>query len=127
MSPADENGALTIRVVEVAGEEGTEAVDGARLYDLLRPALVAGREVELDFRDVRTLSEPFLAAAVGALLRDVPFEDLLCRLVVSNITVRDLQGLRYVLEKSRDETTAYGCREAGATDSGAGADGSEKP
>ena len=47
------------------------------------------------------LTEPFLEAGFGRLLEDVPFDDLLHRLIVSNMTVRDVQGLRYVLERAR--------------------------
>ncbi len=115
MPPADGAEPLTIRVAEVVGEEGVESADGKRLYDRLHPVLLAGGEVELDFRGVEVLSEPFFEAAVGELLRDIPFEDLLSRLIVNNITVRDLQGLRYVLE--------HGCDMEGRAEE----DGPEKP
>ena len=52
---------------------------------------------------MEALTEPFLEAAVGRLLDDVPFDDLLHRLIVSNMTVRDVQGLRFVLERARQD------------------------
>lgn len=99
------NEPLTVRVADLIGDGGAE--EGRRLHDLIRPALAAGREVELDFAGVAAVTEPFLEAAVGRLLEDVPFDDLLHRLIVSNMTVRDVQGLRYVLERARGD--AEGC------------------
>ncbi len=90
-----------VRVAEFVGDGGAD--EGRRLCSLIRPAIVAGREVELDFAGVNELTEPFLEAAVARLLEDVPFDDLLHRLIVSNMTVRDVQGLRYVLERARDD------------------------
>lgn len=93
------DGPLVIRVAEVIGEGGEQ--DGARLNRLVAPALAAGGEVELDFEGVDAVTEPFLEAAVAPLLGEVPFDDLLRRLIVSNMTVRDVQGLRFVLERAR--------------------------
>ena len=93
------NGALTVRVAGIIGDGGAE--DGRRLHDLIRPVLAAGREVELDFAGVEGVTEPFLEAGFHRLLEDVPFDDLVHRLIVSNMTVRDVQGLRYVLERAR--------------------------
>ena len=104
------NGPLIVRMAEVIGDGG--AAEGKRLFDQIRPALAAGREVELDFAGVEMLTEPFLEAGFGRLLEDVPFEDLLHRLIVSNMTVRDVQGLRYVLERARgdvDDCPLGGC------------------
>lgn len=91
------------RIVEVVGTEGLSAEEGLRLYDLLHTALLEGGTVELDFGEMEELSEPFLDAAIGRLLLDIPYEDLLRRLVVCNVTVRHLQGVRWVLEHARDE------------------------
>jgi hypothetical protein len=93
------NGPLVIRVAEVIGEAGTD--EGTRLNRLIAPALAAGGEVELDFEGVDAVTEPFLEAAVAPLLEEVPFDELLRRLIVSNMTVRDVQGLRFVLERAR--------------------------
>ena len=98
MEPGNEP-LTVVRVAEVFGDGGAD--DGRRLCDLIRPALAAGREAELDFAGVESLTEPFLEAAVARLLEDVPFDDLVHRLIVSNMTVRDVQGLRYVLERAR--------------------------
>ncbi len=92
-----------VRIVDVVGTEGLSEKDGLRLYDLLHTALLEGGTVELDFGEVKELSEPFLEAAIGRLLLDIQYEDLLRRLVVCNVTVRHLQGVRWVLEHARDE------------------------
>jgi hypothetical protein len=94
---------LVVRVADLIGYGGGDADAGRRLNDLIRPALVAGREVELDFLGVDALTEPFLEAAVAGLLDEIPFDDLLCRMIVSNMTVRDVQGLRFVLERARQD------------------------
>lgn len=92
---------LVVKVADLIGGGGAD--EGRRLNDLIRPALAAGSEVELDFAGVSAVTEPFLEAAVAGLLDEVPFEDLLRRLIVSNMTVRDVQGLRYVLERARGD------------------------
>ena len=93
-----------IRVAEVIGDGGAD--EGRRLCDLIRPALAAGREVELDFAGVEAVTEPFLEAGFGRLLEVVPFDELVHRLIVSNMTVRDVQALRYVLERARGDDDA---------------------
>ena len=101
---AEESGeSHLVRIVDLVGPEGLTAEDGQRLYDRLHPVLRAGETVELDFAKVEELSEPFLDAAIGRLLDDIPYEDLLFRLIVCNITVRHLQGVRWVLEHARDD------------------------
>ncbi|KAF5034724.1 hypothetical protein DSECCO2_593160 [anaerobic digester metagenome] len=92
-----------VRIVDLVGPQGLRAEDGRRLYDQLHPALLGGETVELDFAEIEELSEPFLDAAIGRLLEDIPYEDILARLVVCNVTVRHLQGVRWVLEHARDE------------------------
>jgi hypothetical protein len=93
------NGPLIVRVAGIIGDGG--AAEGRRLYDRIRPALAAGREVELDFAGVEAVTEPFLEAGFGRLLEDVPFDDLVHLLIVNSMTVRDVQALRYVLERAR--------------------------
>jgi len=97
------NEPLVVRVAELVGYGGGGADEGRRLNERIRPALAAGREVELDFLGVDSVTEPFLEAAVAGLLDDLPFDDLLRRLIVSNMTVRDVQGLRFVLERARGD------------------------
>lgn len=111
METADEP--LVIRVVEIIGDGGTDG--GRRLNELIRPALAAGREVELDFLGVTAVTEAFLSAAVAGVLDEVPFDDLVRRLIVSNMTVRDVQGLRFVLERARqgDEGCPIGAAQPG--------------
>jgi hypothetical protein len=99
------NGPLVVRVAEIIKDTGGGADEGRRINDLIRPELAAGREVELDFLGVETVTEPFLEAAVATLLDEIPFDDLVRRLIVSNMTVRDVQGLRFVLERARGDVS----------------------
>ena len=91
-----------IRVAECAGEAGLGADGGERLARELLPVLLAGEEVELDFEGLGPLDKAFLDALVTPLLAELSFDELVTRLVVSQMTVRDLQGLRYVLESTVD-------------------------
>lgn len=93
------NAPVVVRVTDLIGENGED--EGRQLNELIRASLVAGRDVELDFHGVSALTEPFLMAAVAGLLDEIPFDDLLRRLIVSNMTVRDVQALRFVLERAR--------------------------
>lgn len=98
---------LVVRVAELIGYGAGGADEGRQLNERIRPALAAGREVELDFLGVDSVTEPFLEATIAGLLDDLPFDELLRRLIVSNMTVRDVQGLRFVLERARQD--APGC------------------
>ncbi|NLX48939.1 MAG: STAS-like domain-containing protein [Methanospirillum sp.] len=98
MNASPETGSTVIEVARVIGPRCVEEEDGRRLMALIRPVLLAGKEVELDFAGVESISVPFLAEAVGRLLEVVPLEEILRRLVVNHMTVRDVQALRYTLE-----------------------------
>jgi len=92
-----------VRIADVVGPRGLTAEEGRRLYDRLHPALLGGGTVEVDFGEVGEFTEPFLDAAIGRLLRDIPPGVLLSRLVVRNATVRQIEAVRWVLERaSRD-------------------------
>ena len=62
---------------------------------------MAGREVELDFLGVDALTEPFLEAGSAGSSTDSRSTTSCSRMIVSNMTVRDVQGLRFVLERAR--------------------------
>jgi hypothetical protein len=100
---------MTVEVARAVGGRCIDEEDGRQIYETIRPVLVRGGEVELDFAGVEAISAPFLTAAVAGLLEEIPIDDLLRRLFVNHMTVRDVQTLRSVLESRRDRDSVGDC------------------
>ena len=58
------------------GEDAITLDDGQSIYQQIKPELLAGHEVELDFDGVSVFAAPFFNAAIGQLLKDLRPEDL---------------------------------------------------
>ena len=78
-----------------------EADDGQKVYDLIKAALVEGRQVELSFLNVEILTTAFLNTAVGQLYRDFTEEQVKEALSVADITASGRVALRRVVETAK--------------------------
>ena len=58
------------------GEDAITLDDGQSIYQQIKPELLAGHEVELDFDGVSVFAAPFFNAAIGQLLKDLRPEEL---------------------------------------------------
>lgn len=107
---------MQVPVHDLTGDNAILRAKGQKLYDRVHPALVAGREVELDFTGVKVFSSPFLNVAIGQLLRDLTPETLNRLLRCENITPAGLNALRVVISSAKEyyssERTARAIDEA---------------
>lgn len=92
----------TIQVFSIVGSPYcVEAEDGYKIYELIKAALEAGRQVELSFLNVEILTTAFLNTAVGQLYRDFTEEQVKASLSVSNITPTGRVALKRVVETAK--------------------------
>ena len=72
-------------VRETTDEDAITMDDGQNVHDRIKPELMAGREVELDFDGVSVFASPFFNAAIGQLLKDIDSETLNRLLRIENL------------------------------------------
>ena len=72
------------QINSIVGKNCITLDDGQLIYNLIHPQLLAGNSVELDFAGVDIFASPFLNAAIGQLLKDIPTETLNRLLILSN-------------------------------------------
>ncbi len=51
---------MKYEVIHLTGPNSITLDNGQTLYDLIKPYLLAGQEIELDFSGVRIFASPFL-------------------------------------------------------------------
>lgn len=93
---------MKINVHSLVGEFGITLDDGKKLFDAIRPDLLAERPVELDFSGVKVFASPFFNASIGKLLADVTLAQLQSRLSWSNLTAVGESVLKLVLKNSEE-------------------------
>lgn len=92
---------MRIELHALVGDSAITLDDGQKVYDQIHPALLASREVKLDFAGVGILASPFFNAAIGRLLQDIEPEALNRLLQVRNLTPAGMYTLRRVIENSK--------------------------
>ena len=61
----------TIKIADVVNDSVWVAIaDGRKVYDVVRPLLLSGTQVELSFEGKQVVVTPFISAAVGDLYRE---------------------------------------------------------
>lgn len=93
---------MKVIVHSLVGELGMTMEDGAKLYEVIHPELLAGRAVEVDFSGVKVFATPFLNTGIGKLLADIDPKDLARLLTHSNLTAVGESVLRRVLKNSEE-------------------------
>ena len=66
---------MLFRIQEIIGKYAISSSSGQKVFELIRPALLAGTQVELDFCDVKVFASPFFNFAIRQLLRDLSIDD----------------------------------------------------
>ena len=99
-------------VCEMVGEDAITLDDGQSIHDQIRPELLAGHEVDLDFDGVAVFASPFFNAAIGQLLKDLQPDDLNRLLRVLNINPTGRDVLRRVVENAKKYYASPDYREA---------------
>jgi STAS-like domain of unknown function (DUF4325) len=75
--------------------------DGNQLHAQISPVLIAGQDVELDFKRVEVFATAFFNVAVGSLLKGVSINNLKRQLKITNLndTKKVQEGLRSVADR----------------------------
>lgn len=91
-------------IKEIIGENCITLDDGQKIYDLIYPKLKNSEVVKLDFSGVRIFASPFMNAAIGQLLRDIPSEELnkLLDIDRQSMTAVGLSVLRRVIQNAKE-------------------------
>ena len=93
---------IKISIFEVVGSPLCVASgDGQKVYDRLKVALEADREISLSFHNVTTLTSAFLNAAVGQLYGPFSEEKIRSSLKVVDAEQDDLRLLKRVVDNAK--------------------------
>lgn len=90
--------------VDVKREVGDTALtleDGLKLYSIIKPALLKGQGVEIDFSGITLFASLFFNAAIGQLLRDFKPEALNTLLVIINLNASGLDTMKRSIENAK--------------------------
>lgn len=90
-----------IKVAEVIGTICITEDDGQKLYDLIHPLLKQNQRVDLDVSGGVVFASPFLNAAIGNLLADIPAEVLRQKLIFHHLEPTDHALLKRVIENAK--------------------------
>ncbi len=93
---------LEIEISDVVGESAVTPEDGHRIYERIHPVLREGRAVLLNFTGVRVLAPPFLKTAVGRLLEDIPYDEIIRCLGTRGLSRQDAELLERVIVTARE-------------------------
>jgi hypothetical protein len=91
---------MKINVKQDIGENCMTVKQGQKLYDIIYPALIAAKTVEIDFIGVRIFASPFFNYAIGQLLRDLTAVQLNELLVIRNLNAVGSSTLELVIENA---------------------------
>ena len=91
---------MKVNIFEMVGPNCGSYEDGDKIYNIIYPEVKKGNKVQLDFTKIRVLASPFLNAAIGHLLQDIPIEVLKERLEILNVSVDGLVVINRVIDNS---------------------------
>jgi hypothetical protein len=97
--------ALRIYLEKVVGENCASIDDGDKVLQLVRPELVKGFQVEMDFKGVNLMLTPFLNACFGKLLEQFGREVTMTHVSMKNISDEFLQRINSFINRKEDEFT----------------------
>jgi hypothetical protein len=118
--------ALRICLEKVVGENCASIDDGDKVFQLVRPELVKGFQVEIDFQGINLMLTPFLNACFGKLLEQFGREVIMTQVSMRNTSNELLQRINQFISRKEAEFTQSHDREMlqdifdedGLTDSG---------
>jgi hypothetical protein len=94
---------FVIRVIDAAGSELCVASDdGQKVHDQVAAALREGKQVELSFLNVESLTSAFLNAAIGQLYSEFSEEHVKELLSVKDMEQDDLALLKRVVDTAKE-------------------------
>ena len=96
---------LRVFLVKTVGPNCSSIDDGAKVMDLIRPELVKGFTVELDFEGVKLVLTPFLNTCFGKLLEQFGGEVIMTHVSMRNISGELLQRINNFINRKEEEFT----------------------
>ena len=95
--------ALRVFLVKTVGQNCSSIDDGEKVMDLIRPELVKGFTVELDFEGVKLVLTPFLNTCFGKLLEQFGSEVTMTHVSMRNISGELLQRINNFINIKEEE------------------------
>ena len=97
--------ALRVLLGKAVGKNCSSIDDGERVLSLIRPELIKGFTVELDFEGVKLVLTPFLNACFGKLLEEFGSEVTMTHVSMRNISDDLLQRINNFINTKEEEFT----------------------
>ena len=95
--------ALRVFLGKTVGPSCSSIDDGEEVLGLIRPELVKGFTVELDFRDVKLVLTPFLNGCFGKLLEEFGSEVTMTHVSKRNISGEVIQRINNFINRKEEE------------------------
>ena len=95
--------ALRVFLEKTVGENCASIDDGEKVLRLIRPELVKGFSVELDFKNVKLVLTPFLNTCFGKLLEQFGGELIMTHVSMRNISDELLQRINNFVDRKEAE------------------------
>jgi len=97
--------ALRVLLGKAIGENCSSIDDGEKVLNLIRPELIKGFSVELDFEGVKMVLTPFLNTCFGALLEQFGRELTMTHVSMRNLSDEVLQRINNFINTKEGEFT----------------------
>ena len=97
--------ALRVFLEKTVGPNCSSIDDGEKVLGLIRPELIKGFTVELDFEGVKLVLTPFLNACFGKLLEQFGREVTMTHVSMKNISDEFLQRINIFINRKEAEFT----------------------
>lgn len=85
---------MRVDVKSIVGDSALTLEDGQRIYSFIKPYLLKGQRVDLDFYEITLFASLFFNAAIGQLLRDLQPEALNRLLTIENLNASGLETMK---------------------------------
>ena len=102
---------LRVFLEKTVGENCASIDDGEKVLRLIRPQLIKGFSVELDFENVKLVLTPFLNTCFGKLLEQFGRELTMTHVSMRNISNKFLQRINDFINRKEAEFTQSHDRE----------------
>ena len=97
--------ALRVFLEKTVGKNCASIDDGEKVLNLIRPELIKGFTVELDFEGVKLVLTPFLSTCFGNLLEQFGREMAMTHVSMKNISEEFLQRINNFINRKEVELT----------------------
>ena len=97
--------ALRVFLEKTIGKNCSSVDDGEKVLNLLRPELIKGFSVELDFQGVKLVLTPFLNTCFGTLLEQFGRELTMTHVSMKNISDEILPLINNFINRKQEEFT----------------------